>query len=145
MSGVALVAVALLTVVGGGTLEISKNSKKLERHPGVGIGVGNLPPDRIDDVLRAAHAEGIRLVDTAAASNNEHIIAATNKELDPPMSVETKVSVVGKKKGWNARASVVERWPWSTCGNPCSPEASVGLHAVAWAAFTGGQCMVPRR
>lgn len=59
--------------------------------PAVGIGVGNLPPDQIDSVMRVAHAAGIRLVDTAAASNNEHLIAATNKELSPPMAVETKV------------------------------------------------------
>ena len=51
-----------------------------------------MAPEAIDGALRVAHDAGIRLVDTAAASHNEHIIAATLKELSPPMAVETKVT-----------------------------------------------------
>jgi diketogulonate reductase-like aldo/keto reductase len=52
---------------------------------------GNLAQDSIQATMTHAHAAGVRLVDTAAASHNEHIIAAANANLDPPMAVLTKV------------------------------------------------------
>jgi len=52
---------------------------------------GNLAHDSIQATMAHAHAAGVRLVDTAAASHNEHIIAAANANLDPPMAVLTKV------------------------------------------------------
>mmetsp|Transcript_157693 Transcript_157693/g.483256 ORF Transcript_157693/g.483256 Transcript_157693/m.483256 type:complete len:85 (+) Transcript_157693:29-283(+) len=44
--------------------------------PSVGLGVGNLAHESIHAaVLEAVHQHGVRLIDTAAASQNEHIIA----------------------------------------------------------------------
>eukprot|EP00929_Paragymnodinium_shiwhaense_P093026 TRINITY_DN53064_c0_g2_i7.p1 TRINITY_DN53064_c0_g2~~TRINITY_DN53064_c0_g2_i7.p1 ORF type:complete len:220 (+),score=49.32 TRINITY_DN53064_c0_g2_i7:61-720(+) len=64
-SAAAAVAAHLFTTLNNGN-----------RYPLLGIGVGNLQHERIPEVVRQATREfGARLIDTAAASRNEHIIA----------------------------------------------------------------------
>lgn len=62
-----------------------KNNTRAKRHervlsngnsiPLIGIGVGNLPRHLVDNVVMSSLNMGFRLVDTARASKNEHVIA----------------------------------------------------------------------
>ena len=59
-----------------------------------GLGIGNLQHDRIEPVVKEAVGEGIRLIDTAFASRNEHILAKALKSAGEPgddVNVLTKV------------------------------------------------------
>jgi hypothetical protein len=56
--------------------------------PPVGLGVGNMAHDEIDSAISQAVAKGTRLIDTASASRNEHLIA---RALDVPGGTEVQV------------------------------------------------------
>ncbi|CAK0863058.1 unnamed protein product [Prorocentrum cordatum] len=65
-----------------------------EALPLVGLGVGNLAHDLIEEaVVAAVDRHGVRLIDTAAASKNEHIVAAALRRADrgSEVTVLTKV------------------------------------------------------
>jgi len=55
-------------------LELSSLSND-NQFPLVGLGVGNLAHESIAAMIGDAVNQGVRLIDTAAASNNERIIA----------------------------------------------------------------------
>jgi diketogulonate reductase-like aldo/keto reductase len=52
-----------------------------QKMPLVGLGIGNLPHEQIVPAVKEAVSLGIRLIDTAAASKNEHILARALNEV----------------------------------------------------------------
>ena len=59
--------------------------------PLVGFGIGNLQHDRIEGAVKEVVSQGVALIDTAAASRNEHILRSALVDGGAEVQVLTKV------------------------------------------------------
>jgi len=88
---------ALLTVLSLGEGKTPQSNRTVHEFPVVGLGVGNMHHEQIQGAVKeAVRDHGYRLIDTAAAARNEHLIAAALTELHAQGQLQNSVHVVTK-------------------------------------------------